>query len=52
MNAGRKSLTAAEKQAIDALLDGTADGERRAFKEQLRVLRAKRKAERERGHGR
>jgi hypothetical protein len=53
--AGRATLTTAERAAVLALLDGTPEGEDRAFKEQLRIARSKiketRQARRERGRG-
>lgn len=45
MAAGRALLTEEERQAVDALLDGTPGGELAAFKLQLRLVREKRKAE-------
>ena len=46
MNAGRRKLTDAERRLVDALLDGTPDGERKAFKLQIKLAKERSKAER------
>jgi len=51
--AGRGRLTEAERKAVDEIArEGTPEAEDRAFNEQLRILREKRKQERDRGRDR
>lgn len=46
LQAGRARLTDEELAAVDAILsDGEDDAERRAFREQLRLLRLKRQTQ-------
>jgi hypothetical protein len=51
--AGRGRLTEVERQAVDEIArEGTPEAQDHAFHEQLRILREKRKQERERGRDR
>lgn len=53
LNAGRAKLADEERAAVDATLDGTPEGDDRAFHAQLKIAREKikatRQARRERG---
>lgn len=46
MKAGRARLTDVERRAVDALLDGTPEGERKALKLQVTLAHARSKDER------